>query len=129
MIVWRKGVDKTLLQPQFLADVEALLGGSPHTWLVTSGHRGIAEQAELYRIYKAGGPKAAPAGKSAHNYGLAIDVVPGTKYPRWRRKLGSSRVSDATGNVSLLMTRIAPPLEGRVARVDVAVSPPDGFAS
>ena len=76
MIVWRKGVDKTLLQPQFLADVEALLGGSPHTWLVTSGHRGIAEQAELYRIYKAGGPKAAPAGKSAHNYGLAIDVVP-----------------------------------------------------
>jgi len=75
VIVWGK-VDPTLLEPVFRRDVEALLLGSPYTWLVTSGYRGLAEQAELWRIYRAGGPKAAPAGKSAHNYGLAIDVVP-----------------------------------------------------
>ena len=76
MIVWRKDVDQTLLEPGFHADIVALLAGSPFTWLVTSGHRGITEQAKLWAIYQAGGPRAAPAGKSAHNYGLAVDVVP-----------------------------------------------------
>lgn len=76
MIVWRKDVDPTLLEPVFRADVEALLAGSPFTWLVTSGHRSNAEQSRLWQIHLAGGPKAAPPGKSAHNYGLAVDVVP-----------------------------------------------------
>lgn len=41
---------------------------------VISGTRSFEEQAELYRKYKAGGPLAAPAGKSNHNYGLAFDI-------------------------------------------------------
>jgi hypothetical protein len=76
VIVWRKDVDPSLLEPQFRADLETLLAGSPFTWLVTSGHRSNAEQSRLWRVHLAGGPKAAPPGKSAHNYGLAVDVVP-----------------------------------------------------
>lgn len=51
---------KTLVAP---LDVKAI-----------SGHRTYAEQAELYRKYLAGGPQAAPAGHSNHNFGLAIDL-------------------------------------------------------
>ena len=76
MIVWRKDVDASLLEPVFRADIEQLLAASPHTWLVTSGHRSNAEQSKLWQIHLAGGPKAAPPGRSAHNYGLAVDVVP-----------------------------------------------------
>lgn len=75
MIDWRS-VDPDLLEPQFRADVEQLLADSPFSWVVTSGYRGIPEQRVLYAKYRAGGPRAAPPGKSAHNYGLAIDVVP-----------------------------------------------------
>jgi hypothetical protein len=71
---WRT-VDPDLLEPRFRDDVTLLLAESPFHWVVTHGYRTIEEQAELYRRYKAGGPLAAPPGKSAHNYGLAIDVV------------------------------------------------------
>lgn len=89
MITWRN-VDPGLLEPVFRRDVETLLANSPHHWVVTSGYRSLEEQRELYRKYLAGGPKAAPAGFSAHNYGLAIDVVldgdpdkPGLQ-PNWK---------------------------------------------
>jgi peptidoglycan L-alanyl-D-glutamate endopeptidase CwlK len=42
---------------------------------VTSGTRSFAEQEELYKKYLAGGPLAAPPGKSNHNFGLAFDVT------------------------------------------------------
>src|SRR5262249_4711852 len=43
---------------------------------VSHGTRSFDEQAELYRKYLAGeGKLAAPPGKSAHNYGMAIDVA------------------------------------------------------
>ena len=42
---------------------------------VTSGMRSYEEQAELYRKYRAGGPVAAPPGKSNHNFGLAFDIT------------------------------------------------------
>lgn len=42
---------------------------------VTSGSRSYAEQAELRRRSEAGGPKAAPAGWSNHNFGLAFDIT------------------------------------------------------
>jgi peptidoglycan L-alanyl-D-glutamate endopeptidase CwlK len=42
---------------------------------VTSGLRSYEEQAELYRKYRAGGPVAAPPGKSNHNFGLAFDIT------------------------------------------------------
>jgi len=41
---------------------------------VISGTRSYEEQAELYRKYKAGGPLAAPPGRSNHNFGIAFDI-------------------------------------------------------
>ena len=86
---WNPGVDRERLEPTFLADVTALLEDSPHWWVVTSGFRSLEEQRILHEKYLAGGPRAAPPGKSAHNFGLAVDVVldgdPGTPglQPDW----------------------------------------------
>jgi peptidoglycan LD-endopeptidase CwlK len=60
-------------------------------YIATFGSRSLEEQAELYRLYREGkGGKAAPAGLSAHNYGLAFDFCrdgdrskPGLQ-PDWR---------------------------------------------
>lgn len=73
MVAWR--VDPKGLQARFRADVHRLLESSPYSWTVTSGFRGLEEQAALWEKFKAGGPRAAPPGKSAHNYGLAVDVA------------------------------------------------------
>lgn len=73
-INWFK-VDPSKLEPNFRKDVEELLGKSLYSWYITFGFRSLAEQAKLYEIYQNGGPRAAPAGKSAHNFGLAVDVV------------------------------------------------------
>lgn len=92
MLVWRN-VDNRLLDKSFERDVVAVLGPSQHTFYVTEGFRSLKRSKELYEDYKAGrGPRAAPPGKSAHNYGLAIDVVldssplPGLQ-PSWSTKL------------------------------------------
>ena len=76
MVVYRANVDPSLLKKEFRIDIHKLLDGSPFTWLVTFGFRSLQEQEKLWQIYRKGGPKAAPPGKSAHNYGLAVDVVP-----------------------------------------------------
>jgi len=89
-IIWR--CDKGLLRPTFSDDVEKLFKGSKYTFYALSGTRSMEEQKVLWEIYQAGGPKAAPPGKSAHNYGLAVDVVldvsdaPGLQ-PSWDTKL------------------------------------------
>lgn len=72
---WRINLD--YLHPVFLERVLDALhfahdNGSD--FYVTHGHRSFSEQLKLEKAYIAGGPKAAPAGFSAHNYGLAIDV-------------------------------------------------------
>lgn len=74
MIDWGK-VDPNLLEPDFRADVEAFLGDSPFKWRATEGFRTRKRSDELYQAYLKGGPRAAPAGKSPHNYGLAVDIV------------------------------------------------------
>lgn len=73
MVKWL--IDSSKLEPQFRTDIFILLSSSPYPWYVTSGWRGMKEQADLYMKYVHGGPKAAPPGKSAHNFGLAVDVV------------------------------------------------------
>jgi hypothetical protein len=74
-LIWRD-VSKEGLHPGFLADVEAFFAQAPHDFYVTEAYRSPERSAKLYAAYKAGtGPKAAPAGKSAHNFGLAIDVA------------------------------------------------------
>lgn len=79
-VVWeRVQEDIQLLEPGFYADVHRFLDESPYTWYVLEAYRSRARSAELYRAYKfEGGPRAAPPGQSAHNWGLAIDVVPDT---------------------------------------------------
>lgn len=71
---WGK-VDPSLLDPAFRKDVEAFLTASPYLWGVAYGYRSLEQQDELYRKHLAGGPRAAPPGRSAHNFGLAIDVM------------------------------------------------------
>lgn len=75
MIVWGS-VDPSLLEPEFHNDLVALLTPSQWTWYMLYGYRSLALQNELYDKYIRGGPKAAPPGKSAHNFGLAVDLVP-----------------------------------------------------
>lgn len=84
--------DKTKLDPEFATDVEELLAASEYRWVVLGGFRTPAEQAVLHDRTIHGGPLAAAAGHSAHNYGLAVDVAPraadGTldwniKHPAW----------------------------------------------
>lgn len=90
-LIWR--ASKHNLKPGFLADIEKFFAKSSYTWYVLSAYRSLEEQAALYEKYKQGGPKAARPGESAHNYGLAIDVVldtdpdkPGLQ-PSWDVKL------------------------------------------
>lgn len=64
------------LELQFFLDVDDLLARSPFTWYVLCGFRSKEESDRLYKIYQDGGPRAAPGGKSPHNIGEAIDVVP-----------------------------------------------------
>lgn len=68
--VTRRGLDL-----EFYTDVSKLLEESPYTWYVTAGLRSREQQQALYRRHLAGGPLAAAPGKSAHEWGLAIDVV------------------------------------------------------
>ena len=59
----------------FINEANTVLNAFGYEVRITFGHRSFEEQAKLRRIYEAGGPKAAPAGMSAHNYGLAIDAA------------------------------------------------------
>lgn len=72
---WRK-VDKSLIEPQFVKDIDDLFGPSEWPWAITEGFRSIERSNTLHAAFKAGtGPRAAPGGSSAHNFGLAVDVV------------------------------------------------------
>lgn len=69
------------LQPQLKRSLALLvdtLRGLGYTARYTSGYRSIEKQRTLYNAWlrrgKTGLP-AAPPGTSAHNYGLAVDVV------------------------------------------------------
>lgn len=103
-IFWRN-ISQAGLEPKFLEDVQHLLHCSPYDWYVTEAFRSFERSAFLYDEYKNGrilkdehgqpvrdvagdyvrirdasgkivkGVRAAPAGRSAHNYGMAIDVA------------------------------------------------------
>lgn len=70
---------------------------------VISGTRTLAEQAELFEKFKAGGPLAAPPGRSNHNYGIAFDVgvFVGSLDPEQARTyLPESAAYDVTGTLA-----------------------------
>lgn len=73
MITWR--VDRGKINEDFGNEVDFLLSKSPFAWFVIQGWRSMAEQARLYEEHLRGGPEAAPPGKSAHEFGLAVDVA------------------------------------------------------
>lgn len=97
-LIWRDA-DPDDLQADFRMAVQSLFSATDHVFVVTRGHASLAAQAVLYNKWVAfrqgkGPPagKAAPPGKSAHNYGLAIDVAldadpnkPGLQ-PTWNTK-------------------------------------------
>lgn len=72
------------LHPIFLQQLMAFVAASGGRVQLGSGWRSVAKQAELYADWLAGKPgqaRAAPPGKSNHNFGLAMDLVylPGGK--------------------------------------------------
>lgn len=86
-------MDLDLVYPPFRAkafDVAAACRARGSDYWATFGFRTIAQSDAMYVLYKAGkGPKAAPGGKSAHNFGLAFDftldgepLIPGLQ-PVW----------------------------------------------
>lgn len=71
------------LEPAFRAQIETLLqaaqGVTSRKWVVTAGRRTMAEQRAIYaqgRTKPGNVVSNAPAGFSAHNYGLAADLAP-----------------------------------------------------
>ena len=87
-------LDVSLLYPPFFAVVSAAVERARARgceYWATYGLRTYAKQAELYAAWKAGtGGRAGPPGFSAHQYGLAVDLVadanedkPGLQ-PDWR---------------------------------------------
>lgn len=74
---WR--VDPALLYPPFGALLLRVLEKCHergHDYYATSGLRWFEEQEKLHKAHIAGGPKAAPPGLSAHQYGIAVDCAP-----------------------------------------------------
>ena len=78
-------IDASRLDGGFLADCQATFNALPDRWVVTYGFRDHAMQQALWDKYQAGGPKAAPPGKSPHEVGLAIDVFlwDGSRLPNY----------------------------------------------
>lgn len=91
----RSTVDTKLLHPKFVTALEEVLGAclARHgkLYVVNEGFRSWARSHQLRMAYLAGGPRAAPAGFSLHNYGLAVDLIldgsdaPGLQ-PAWTAK-------------------------------------------
>jgi LAS superfamily LD-carboxypeptidase LdcB len=70
-------IDRSKLNVEFLGMLLGLFGAiSAHgqSFVATYGYRSLELQKELHDKYLAGGPRAAPPGKSAHNYGAAVDL-------------------------------------------------------
>lgn len=72
-----RGIDLDLLYPPFLERLLAAKAAAKARgalYLTTYGFRAVEESDELVRLFIAGkGGRAAPGGKSSHNYGLATD--------------------------------------------------------
>lgn len=70
-------IDLDLVYPPFLAralDLVAACRARGTDYFALFGFRSYAQQAAMHAAWKAGtGGRAAPAGQSAHNFGLAID--------------------------------------------------------
>lgn len=75
MFRWAPDVNPDELDPEFRSDVEQMFEGDLDSWIGVRGYASDDAQEVLYQKYLAGGPLAAPPGKSAHNYRLAMDFA------------------------------------------------------
>lgn len=74
------------LHPIFRQQLLAFIAASGGKVRIGSGWRSYEQQARLYADYKAGKPgqaRAAPPGKSNHNFGLAADLIYGPGGREW----------------------------------------------
>lgn len=74
----KEDVDLDCLQPAFRDTVLQLLANCKargKEYLLNEGFRTWGRSHQLYQAMLNGGPRAAPAGSSAHNYGMAADLV------------------------------------------------------
>lgn len=70
-------LNDTRLNPEFATAAIGALQAAVQAGLrpkVHEAYRSIERSDELYKKYKAGGPRAAPGWTSLHNYGLAMDL-------------------------------------------------------
>jgi len=70
-------INLDLLEPAFRENLLNLLAearGLGFEFFATEGFRSFGRSRDLYAAWQKGGPRAAPAGFSAHNYGLAVDL-------------------------------------------------------
>lgn len=76
----RPRIETDVLYPPFRARLELALAKCHDRgadYYATSGHRSYDEQARRHAAFVAGtGTRAAPAGGSQHQFGLAVDLVP-----------------------------------------------------
>ena len=64
------------VRDRFAKGVQSFLSSNPdYDCNISYAYRTMAQQKELYRKYKSGGPKAASPGSSWHNFASAIDLV------------------------------------------------------
>jgi peptidoglycan L-alanyl-D-glutamate endopeptidase CwlK len=74
--LFHKDVNLDLAYPRFLdrlLDAKAAAKARGASYLTTELHRPYERSAALYTLYKRGGPRAAPAGASGHNFGICSD--------------------------------------------------------
>jgi len=72
-----KRINCDYLNPDFLERLLNLLASASYeyrNYVCYFGYRSYKEQRMLYQAHQFGGPRAAPPGLSAHNYGFAVDV-------------------------------------------------------
>lgn len=88
-----KSVDLDYLYPRFLEKLlraKAAARDRGASYLSTEGWRSMGRSFQLHQAYLEGGPRAAPAGQSGHNFGLCTDealiIAPSPKRVlRWGR--------------------------------------------
>lgn len=71
-------IDLDLLYPPFMERLVECIGDlldQGYPYRVYSGYRSYDEQTKLYQAFLAGGSRAAAPGRSAHNFGLAVDCA------------------------------------------------------
>jgi len=97
----RWDVEQINLDPQFGEDIDALLARSTFAWAVVQGFRTKEYQGQLWDKYQAGGPLAAPPGRSAH----MLRTIKSICAPACEAEYSASMMSGSIRLLTLMMIR------------------------